>query len=206
MELLDLFRLYGIEKDDFGDIDYVDNEVRLKECNKLFDILIDDIHQSIKNNNINVCAKVGDLISNTFYIDLVFYNLYDLLLYLLLDKYSHLHNRQLFYFVEGKQYNCEKCGEPFFIDDCKYSKFPKNMKYCEECSQKLQKGYKDEYKEKVKIIDELRQYKGKIPKTNNDVRNEYNRFMRLIDNRKKGDKLPTLNELGKMLLKLKNIK
>lgn len=171
-----------------------------------FFILISDVYNTINDNNIGGYIKVSDLLSNTFYIDLVFYDLYDLILYVLLDKYIHLRHKFHFSEIEDKMYNCKECGEPFFIDDYKYYKFPKNTKYCEECSKKLQQGYKDEYKEKVKIIDELRQYKGKIPKTYNDIRNEYNKFMRLIDNRKKGDKLPTLSELSKMLLKLKSIK
>lgn len=172
----------------------------------LYNILIDYIYNIIEDKDLNVNVKISSLLSNNFYVRANFINLYDLLLYVLLENYISFNHHKNYKDIEDKIYYCEGCGEEYVISKYDYDTPPNHMKYCEDCRDKLQKNYKNEYKEKVKIIDELRQYKGKIPKEYNDLRNEYNKFMRLINNRKKGDKLPTLNELGKMLLKFKNIK
>lgn len=198
IECLNLSYLYKV--DDL----YIGKIIDMDE--KFYSILISDIYNTINDNNLISYFKLGGFISNNLYITLNFSNLYTLILYILLDKYIYLRHKYHFYRIKDKIYHCEECGIEFERDNMMDNYFPKNMRYCDECRKKLQQNYKDDYKEKVKIINELRQYKGKIPKEYNDLRNEYNRFMRSIDNRKKGDKLPNLNDLDKMLLKLKNIK
>lgn len=198
--ILNLPHLYGYEIEDIR-INRND-DFRIE----LYDIFNDYVYHTIIEEDILLNIQIGNLLSNNFFVELTSNNIYDLILYMILQRCVSFEHKRYFYDIENKTYYCEECGEEFFLDNYKYDFYPKNMKYCEDCRNKLQKGYKNDYKEKVKIINELRQYKGKIPKEYNDLRNEYNKFMRSIDNRKKGDKLPNLNELGKMLLKLKNIK
>lgn len=198
INVLDLPDLYDIDDLEVISVDYIPDE--------LYNILIDNIFNTINDNKISLHIELISLLSNNFCGRLSSTNLIDLLLYVLLEKYITLNHHYNYTKIENKSYICERCGEEYSINDYDYPYPPNHMKYCEKCRDISQKGYKSDYKEKVKIINELNQYKGKIPKEYNDIRNDYNRIMRLINNRKKGDKLPPLNELGKMLLKLKNLK